>query len=119
MLAIGLAFVGLECSALACGFCGGDKAASVYSFKNKQFAARTNSKYVSVELSGKGAEEEFNHAVSALAKVRGIYPKTIRSAFAQKAVSFVIDPNFKFEGLAKAFSKNQPGWSMSLVEEIR
>lgn len=119
LLAMGLAFAGLQGSALACGFCGGDQAASVYSFKNKQFAARTNSKYVSVALSGEGAEEEFNRAVNSLAKVKGIYPKTVRSAFAQRAVSFVFGPDFNFASLAEAFSEKEPGWSMKLVEEIR
>lgn len=118
VMAMGL--IGVETQALACGFCGGDKAASVYSFKNKKFAERVKAKYVSVELTGpQGAEEEFKRAVATLSKVKGLYPKTIRSAFAQRAVSFVFRPDSSFESLVEEFSRREPGWSMKRVEQIQ
>lgn len=114
-----VALLGFSQPALACGFCGGDKAASVYSFKNKQFAERTNSRYVSVELAGDGDEEDFNRAVEALKRINGIYKNTFRTAYAQKAVSFVFKTSVRFEDLSRAFSESRPGWSMKLVEDIK
>ena len=108
----------LSASALACGFCGGDRAASVYSFKHKQFATRMKARYVSVEAQGPGAEPEFAKAMECLGRLRGIYGRTVRTAFAQRAASFVLRPSSTFEGVAEAFASACSGWSVKLVEDI-
>jgi hypothetical protein len=103
----------------ACGFCGGDKAASVYSFRHQRFAKQSGARYVSVELIGKGGEAEFKRVIEALKRIHGVYPKTVLSAYAQKAASFVYQPAIRFEDLAHELSERARGWSMKLVEEIK
>lgn len=101
----------------ACGFCSGDRAASVYSFKNKKFADRVHGRYVSVEISGQGTAEDFARALEVLRKLPGVYGKTVRGAYAQKAASFVLRSRTSFETAAEKFSKESPGWNLKLVEE--
>lgn len=107
-----------DSTAIACGFCGGDKAASVYSFKNKGFAKKVGANYVSAELAGAGGAREFQAAVGALVGLDGVYPKTVQSAYAQKAVSFVFKADTKFEDVAEALARARPGWTLKLVEQI-
>jgi hypothetical protein len=103
-------------TALACGFCGGDKAASVYSFKNKKFAERTDSRYVSAELAGEGDRESFAKVVATLKRLKGVFPKTVRGEHAQRAVSFVHRPDVEFAEIARGVSRGHPGWSLKLLE---
>lgn len=105
--------------AMACGFCAGDKAASVYSFKNKKFAEVKNAHYVSVELKGAGTQEEFKASVEVLKSLEGIYSDTINSAFAQRAVSFVYRSDFSLEQIARQFASKRSGWTMKLVEQVQ
>lgn len=105
--------------AYSCGFCGGDKAASVYSFKNKKFAEQTGSKYVVCELVGDGSEESFTRAVDALKRLKGVYGKTVRAAYAQKSVSFVIKSLASFDEVSRAFAEREAGWSLKRLEDLK
>ncbi len=104
---------------VACGFCAGDKAASVYSFRNKTKAEKVGNHYVSVEVLNAGTSEDFDRAVKSLGAVEGVVKGSVRASWAQKAVSFVYEKNLRFDEILKRFSDKAQGIGLRIVEEIR
>ncbi|MDZ4678593.1 MAG: hypothetical protein SGI74_13935 [Oligoflexia bacterium] len=102
----------------ACGFCKGDKAASVYSYENKKKAEKRGANYVSAEIAGISSESEFKLALRALKTIEGVVPESVNGSFEQKAVSFIHEKDIDFSNIEEAFFKKNPATNLKKVSEI-
>src|SRR3989344_4742061 len=88
-------------AAYACGFCPGDRIAAVYCHESIQLAKSSGRQYVVLEVLEANDKAEFETAVQALKKAKGVDKKSLRSAFAQKTVSFILARNQSPEAIIK------------------
>ena len=118
LLSISASVIFFSGFAVACGFCKGDKAASVYSYENKKLAEERGANYLSAEIIGIKSEAEFKLALEALKTIDGVFPESISASFQQKAVSFVHEKDIDFFTINKMFAKKVPGTSLKKVPEV-
>lgn len=105
-------------SALACGFCPGDRIASVYCHESIKMAKETGRQYVVFEVIGTADEASFNQAIAALKKAKGVEPGRLKSAFAQKTVSFVMNKNQSAESLAESLNAGSQGFQLKVMQVV-
>ena len=102
-------------NAHACGFCDGDKAATVYSYKNLEWAKRSGNHYVVVEIIGLKSKTQVPNVISVLKSINGVFPKTITVSDFQKSASFVIEQNLSFEAVRQGFEETLGDMKLRLI----
>ncbi len=107
----GILFVHLTISSSAypCGFCQGDKAASVYSFKNKKLAERTSNVYIAVEIVGYTQSDQTFYLKKTLLSLDCVIKNTVRLSPQNSAGSFVYDQSCSLEKIEKDFAEKTQG----------
>lgn len=99
-----LLFLASTPQALACGFCDGDKAASVYCHESIELAKATGQHYVVLEVVGVHDEQAFDRAIRRLRNAKGVNASRMKTAFLQRTVSFLLSKDESAEGLAARLS---------------
>ncbi len=112
----GFLFLVAHVQAIACGFCVGDKAASVYSYKNKRMAEKTRNHYVVIEIKGFHSKEQIPLLKKAFSKISAVDSKTLRFAPEQSAASFVYQKGTSFGEISRAFLIEMPELEIKQLE---
>lgn len=110
--------VTISTSALACGFCPGDRIASVYCHESIKMAKETGQQYVVFEVIGAADEVSFNQAIAALKKAKGVEAGRLKAAFAQKTVSLVLSKDQSAEALAERLSGGSKRFQLKVMQVV-